>query len=81
MEAASVRDMLNFLYAVRNFVALVGVIKAFLTNLTASVWPDSLKLFIDNLYIAVLSLSCVNRTSTISLCRKQRQPEIKTKSN
>jgi hypothetical protein len=81
MEAATVADILNFLYVVRNSVAQVGEIKAFLTNLAAFVWPDSLRLFIDNLYIAVLSLSYANSTSTISLCKKQRQPEIQTKSN
>jgi hypothetical protein len=59
MEAASVGDMLNFLYVGRNFVAQVGEIKAFLTNLAASVWPDSLRLFIDNLYIAISVCSVV----------------------
>jgi hypothetical protein len=77
MEAASVGDKLNFLYVVRNYVAHVGEIKAFLTNLTASIWPDSLRMFINNLYTAVLSLSCANRTSTISWYRKQRQHETK----
>jgi hypothetical protein len=34
-------------------VAHVGQIKAFLTNFAASVWPDTLRLFINNLYLAV----------------------------
>jgi hypothetical protein len=49
MEAASAGEMQTSYKSLEYFVAQDGVIKAFSTNLAASVWPDSLRLFIDNL--------------------------------
>lgn len=72
METASVGTMLNILYVARNFVAQAGKIKAFLINLFSFVWAYFVRLFIDNLYIAVLLLSCANRTFTNFLMQETK---------